>query len=143
MTAADNHQQSRKQQILEAAVQLFSDQGYYKTTTAHVAKQVGVTQPYVYHFFESKEKLFIAVIEQTIAKIHQAFAAVEAPNHELAMKMGLAFEDLLQSNRNELLLSMQSFTISEPLIRQSVKDGFSGIYDTVREKFQKVGSENP
>lgn len=42
---------NRKEQIIDKAVGLFAELGYYKTTTAMVAKAVGVTQPYVFHFF--------------------------------------------------------------------------------------------
>ncbi|MBD0384387.1 TetR/AcrR family transcriptional regulator [Paenibacillus sedimenti] len=61
-----------KQQIIQAAIQLFAEKGYYKTTTAGIANAVGVTQPYVFHFFRNKEQLYLAVLEQAIRRVFQA-----------------------------------------------------------------------
>ncbi|MFC0214655.1 TetR/AcrR family transcriptional regulator [Paenibacillus chartarius] len=133
----------RKQQILEAAVAVFAKQGYYKTTTAHIAKEVGVTQPYVFHFFKSKEELFIAVLQQSIIRIADVFGRVEAPPEQLIDTMGKAFFNLLATHRDETLLSMQSFTTAEPVIREAVQEGFAHIYRVVKGKFIQSGLPDP
>jgi AcrR family transcriptional regulator len=43
MSPKDDASVKRKEQILDAAASLFANSGYYKTTTADVARTVGVT----------------------------------------------------------------------------------------------------
>lgn len=44
--------------ILDAAISLFSDFGYYGVTTRDIAKKAGVTEGSIYRLFESKQNLF-------------------------------------------------------------------------------------
>ncbi|WP_429876946.1 TetR/AcrR family transcriptional regulator [Fictibacillus sp. NRS-1165] len=46
--------ENRKEQIIDKAVGLFAELGYYKTTTAMVAKAVGVTHM-CFTFFKIKK----------------------------------------------------------------------------------------
>ncbi len=55
----------RKEQLLDTAVQLFSERGYAGSTTAELAKAAGVTEPIIYRHFTNKKELFIAVIDRT------------------------------------------------------------------------------
>ncbi|MEC2343861.1 TetR/AcrR family transcriptional regulator [Paenibacillus barengoltzii] len=136
-------QQSRKQHILEAAAVLFAERGYYKTTTADVARVVGVTQPYVFHFFKSKEELYLAVLEQASKQIYYAFESVEARPEELKESLGLAFAKLLETHRNEILLVMMSYTIPEPAVREFTRQCFDVVYDRLKARFEQAGFPNP
>ncbi|BBI31876.1 TetR/AcrR family transcriptional regulator [Cohnella abietis] len=130
---------SRKEQILQSAAVLFASQGYYKTTTAHVAEAIGVTQPYVFHFFKTKEQLYIAVLDRATERIQTAFASIEGPPEQLTHLMGEAFNNLLESHRNEMLLLMQCFTTPEPGVREFAKQTYSNIYERIKERFENAG----
>ncbi|XID92956.1 TetR/AcrR family transcriptional regulator [Paenibacillaceae bacterium WGS1546] len=143
MSPKDEVAASRKDQIMNSAAALFASQGYYKTTTAHVAEDVGVTQPYVFHFFKTKEKLYLAVLERAYDRMFRAFAAVKAPPDQLSMKMGKAFNALLETHRNEMLLLVQCFTTPESSVRNFAKDMFSRIYEEMKNHFESEGVPNP
>lgn len=130
---------NRKTQILEAAAELFAEKGYYKTTTADVARLVGVTQPYVFHFFKSKEELYLAVLQKAKEIILYAFSSTEASMEDLQKSMGNAFEGLLKNYRNEMLLLMTAFSIPEPAIRNYVRAGFDEVYERIRGAFSDAG----
>lgn len=49
--------------ILAAAREQFLAQGYQATSTRDIAKQVGITQPALYHHFSDKEVIFLEVIK--------------------------------------------------------------------------------
>jgi Transcriptional regulator len=134
---------NRKDQILRAAAALFAERGYYKTTTADVARVVGVTQPYVFHFFKTKEALYLAVLEKAKEIILYVFSNTEAPVEQLQASMGKAFEILLKSHRNEMLLVMTAFTTPEPAIRDYVRAGFDEVYERVKTEFDKAGIADP
>ncbi|MDB5054343.1 MAG: TetR family transcriptional regulator [Bacilli bacterium] len=129
---------SKKDQIIDAAVILFASHGFYKTTTANVAKLVGVTQPYIFHFFKTKEELYLAVLDRAVGKIVDSFRTVNAPADKLVETMGRAFEGLISTYRDEMLLTMQSFTTPEPAIRDFARDSYSIIYQTVKKRFEEA-----
>lgn len=55
----------RREQLLDAALELFASRGYARATTSELAKAAGVTEPIIYRHFSSKKDLFIALIERT------------------------------------------------------------------------------
>ena len=53
----------RRQQLLDAAIICFQQEGYRNTTIASVAQQAGLSKGSVYRFFQSKEDLLFAVLD--------------------------------------------------------------------------------
>jgi AcrR family transcriptional regulator len=53
----------RPQEILEAAFVEFSRNGYATTTLERIAERAGVTKGTIYVYFESKEHLFISMVQ--------------------------------------------------------------------------------
>lgn len=139
MSPKDDAALNRKEQILEAAAALFAEKGYYKTTTADVAREVGVTQPYVFHFFKSKEALYLAVLEQATQRIFHAFSTVEASPEELKEAMGMAFVHLLGNHRNDILLVMMAFATPETSVREYAREEFDRVYERVKSRFEQAG----
>src|SRR6185312_7947424 len=67
--------------ILAAAEQEFAKHGLESARTEDIAERSGVTKGMIYHYFESKEKLYEAALEQLFALLLislQQFAAAEA-----------------------------------------------------------------
>lgn len=48
----------RKREILDTAMQLFAERGFEATSLRDIAKHMGITPGLVYHYFDSKQKLF-------------------------------------------------------------------------------------
>lgn len=53
-----------RKRILEAAVKVFAEKGYARATTRLLAAAAGVNEVTLFRHFESKHKLFAAVVEQ-------------------------------------------------------------------------------
>lgn len=62
--------------ILKAAREQFLAQGYQATSTRDIAKQVGITQPALYHHFSDKEVIFLEVIKTVGAEIKAGITTV-------------------------------------------------------------------
>ena len=62
--ATDSSAGSTREQILDAAENLFATQGYQATTIKQVAEQVGVQGPALYKHFNSKRALVVEVLER-------------------------------------------------------------------------------
>jgi AcrR family transcriptional regulator len=132
----------KKEIIIEKAVAVFAEKGYYKATTAMIAKAAGVTQPYVFHFFKNKEELFKVVIDRAFGRIYGTFSEVQAPANILIETMGRAFEQIIQTHRDEVLMVMQAHAIAEDGIREHVKNLFLAIFESLTLKFGHAGIPN-
>ena len=53
----------REKIIIDAALKVFSTKGYASTRMADIAKEADMSYGLVYHYFENKEKLFDAIVE--------------------------------------------------------------------------------
>lgn len=133
----------RKELIIDKALAIFAEKGYYKATTAMVAAAAGVTQPYVYHFFKNKEEIFKAVIDEAVNKIYESFAQSGATSDRLMKKtMGEGFVQNMETHRDEMVLFMQAHTITEPAIRDHIRERTRMIYDAIYVRFEKAGAQN-
>jgi AcrR family transcriptional regulator len=54
----------RRERILEAATQVFAEQGYDRASFGAIAELAGVTRPVVYDHFNSKEQLHLLLLER-------------------------------------------------------------------------------
>lgn len=64
MARISKEPEERKQEILHAAITVFSEKGYDKTKMSDIADKIGVAQGLCYRYFSSKEVLFESAIEQ-------------------------------------------------------------------------------
>jgi AcrR family transcriptional regulator len=54
---------STRARILQVALELFTEQGYDKTSLREIAERLGVTKAALYYHFKSKEDIFRAILE--------------------------------------------------------------------------------
>jgi AcrR family transcriptional regulator len=66
--------ETRRQQILDAALRCFSRGGFHNTTTADIVRESGVSQGTLYLYFATKDDIIIALAEDR----HQAAAVLNA-----------------------------------------------------------------
>ena len=57
--------------ILEAAEKLFAQQGYDGVSMRGIALEAGVSKANIYHHFESKESLYLAILKSSAAETAQ------------------------------------------------------------------------
>jgi len=55
--------------IIDCAGKLFAQRGYFGVSLNQIAQEVGITKPALYYYFESKEALYLAVLEQTFSSL--------------------------------------------------------------------------
>ncbi|MFG2297512.1 helix-turn-helix domain-containing protein [Streptomyces sp. NPDC048603] len=56
-----------REELLDAAAELFTLRGYAATTTREVAQRAGLRQATMYHYFRGKEELLVELLESTVA----------------------------------------------------------------------------
>ncbi len=57
--------------IMKTATKLFLNKGFGETSTRDIAKEIGITQPALYHHFNDKEVLFLDVMTAHGSKVRQ------------------------------------------------------------------------
>ncbi len=55
--------EKRRQEILNAGLDLFIRKGYSATRTADIAKAVDMSEGLLFHYFKTKEKLYLALLQ--------------------------------------------------------------------------------
>ena len=55
--------EDRKEQIIDAAMRVFAKKGFVRATNKDVAREAGITAGLIYHYFENKEALLMAILE--------------------------------------------------------------------------------
>ncbi len=68
----------RRQELLEAALELFLDQGMDRTAVSHIVKKVGVAQGTFYYHFDSKDAVLDALAEHITEPLAGVIAAIAA-----------------------------------------------------------------
>ena len=66
--------ETRRQQILDAALRCFSRDGFHNTTTADIVRESGVSQGALYLYFVNKEDIILALADDR----HQSEAIINA-----------------------------------------------------------------
>ena len=64
--------------IIEAALALFAEHGINGTSLQMIADAIGVTKAAVYHQYNTKDEIILAVAEVVLARLESAVAAAEA-----------------------------------------------------------------
>jgi AcrR family transcriptional regulator len=62
--------EERREQILDAALRVFSEKGFAGASIRDIAREVGVTEGLLYHYFESKEQLMHACWKERSWRAH-------------------------------------------------------------------------
>lgn len=67
----------KKQRIIDAAIQLYLENGIDKTTISHIVKQAGIAQGTFYLYFPTKLAVMPAIAEQMVLTTHEKLTQIE------------------------------------------------------------------
>ena len=66
------NKQTSREKILQSAVQLFLGEGYEATSVNDICKHAGVSKGSFYHYFETKQVLFLSLMENWSSRVMQS-----------------------------------------------------------------------
>ena len=127
----------RRRQILIAALAVFGARGYDGATTDEVARAAGVSQPYVVRLFGSKENLFLATIEDALARMLAGFRAALAADEgdePAGTRIGQAYVGLLEVRGLHQTLANAYLMGSHPVIGPAARRGFAAVWRFFRDE---------
>ena len=126
----------RREEILAVALRHFAIGGLHGTSTEAIAREAGISQPYLFRLFHTKKELFLACVDRADGKVSEVFAraAAAAPEGERLKAMGQAYVDELLPDRHAVLMQMQGYVAtSDPAIQSHVRSAFERLVAEVTE----------
>jgi AcrR family transcriptional regulator len=124
----------RRELILAAALTEFSLHGLHGASTKTIAKQAGISQPYLFQLFGSKRALFLAVLDRvfdhTLERLRQA--AEGATREDVLTAVGRAYTQQLTEDREGLLAFAQFLAAcSDEEVLSALRSRFGDLYHYV------------
>jgi AcrR family transcriptional regulator len=126
----------RREEILAIAVRHFGEGGYRGTSTEAIAREAGISQPYLFRLFHTKRELFLTCADRACQHVREVFGrvAAEAPPGERLDHMGQAYIEELLPQRHEILMLMQSYVAGvDPEIQAHVRRTYMGLVREVAD----------
>lgn len=140
--------ESRRMQIMQAALELFAGEGYGNCTISNLASHAGISKGLMYNYFESKEALLAAIIEHGLDELMDLFD----PDHDGILQS----EELVQFIRKVFaaMREHQEFwilfisVILQPKVKDHLKDKpivhyMQQFISMLLDYFERKGFEDP
>jgi len=112
----------REQQMLDAAVQVFSRCGYHAASMDEIAEASDVSKPMLYLYLGSKEALFAACIRREADRLIAAVAQAAEPGLETGeqLRRGLTafFAFVAEHRESWIVLYQQARAQGEPIVEE-------------------------
>lgn len=115
--------------LLRAAGRVFAEHGFHRATLEAVAAEAGVSKGALYHYFPSKEQLFLALLEDRLGAGLSDIEAVIAERGSHSEQLGAAIETFLRRvNRDPrwlpLLLEFLAYGTRDPAAKAQIIEHF-------------------
>jgi AcrR family transcriptional regulator len=127
---------NRRAQIVEAAADLFTKQGYTATSVRQIADVVGCTEAALYyHFREGKRALFGEVVERNLPDMITLLNSLrDAPTlRELVMRFGTGIIRLMAVRADKFRWTIAEFPKLDESERAMFHAKYQGFHDLLTE----------
>ena len=148
MTRTVKDPEVRKNELVDAAEELFKEKGYSRTSIADIVNKVGVAHGLFYYYFDSKEDIIDAIVQRMVDEFVVSINEIiddEGLNAKEKFKRlffstfnrkkeKIYFFDYYNQEENRLMYSKYMTTISDrvvPLITEIIEQGIEeGVFKT-------------
>jgi AcrR family transcriptional regulator len=142
------HTDTRRRAV-EVALELFTEQGYEKTSLREIANRLGIKQASLYYHFASKDALLAGIVEDLMAPVDELLAWSQAQprtaeaRQEVLRRMAVATQgswrrwiQFAQANQTTL----RDHPVEGEQIRRRLMGLFAAVVDPDAEPRQQVRS---
>ena len=134
----------REQQMLDAAVQMFSVNGYHETSMDVIAAEAQISKPMLYLYYGSKEELFAACLSRELSRFVESVRAdidLKLSPRELLRHTIISVLHYIDANRASWLVLYTQATSSQAFAH-TVREGREKIIDLVARLLES-GTREP
>jgi AcrR family transcriptional regulator len=115
----------RRGQIIDAAIKLFGERGYYTVTIKDIAKEAGISTGLIYQYFQNKEDVLLLTLMKRLDRYrNEIFEAIEGQTDPL-QRLFAAYAAccrVVDANKEATVLAYRSFRSLDPTRRKHVLD---------------------
>lgn len=142
-----------REAVIAAAVEEFALGGLHGTPVDRIARQAGVSQPYVFQLFATKRDLFIAAVERGFANVMDVFSQASseferthgrqdyAPG-DMLDALGASYLKLLAAGRPTQMFQLQAHAAcDDEAVRQCVSAAYERLAHHMRDLTGATESE--
>jgi AcrR family transcriptional regulator len=134
----------REQQMLDAAVQMFSVNGYHETSMDAIAAEAQISKPMLYLYYGSKEELFGACLARELTRfvdeVRSKIDFSQSPK-DLLRNAVVSFLSYIDANRASWMVLYTQATSSQAFAH-TVREGRDRIVDLVG-RLLRSGTRHP
>ena len=134
----------REQQMLDAAVQVFSINGYHESSMDAIAAEAQISKPMLYLYYGSKEELFGACLNRELGRFIDVVRAdidLKQSPKDLLRNTIASFLRYIDANRASWIVLYTQATNSQAFAH-TVREGRERIIDLVA-RLVRAGTRNP
>jgi len=138
-----------RERILDAALNIFSNQGYHDTRLDEIVKEAGTSKGSIYFHFPNKERLFIALVDQFADVIERrAVEAIQQAPQGLG-RVSAALQSVLETfgkyRRPAKILLVQAVGLGSVFEKKrlDVTDRFAALIKRYLDEAVAIGEIDP
>jgi AcrR family transcriptional regulator len=127
---------ARRQQLLEAALEVFVAQGYHAAAMDDIAERAGVSKPVLYQHFPGKMELYLALLDTHCDAIIARMRAAMSSSTDNKMRVAAAtsaYFDFIDHESEAFRLVYESDLRNEPAVRERYERVERGCVDAITE----------
>ena len=123
--------EEKRRHIMDVALELFAQEGYHNTSISRIAQVAGISKGLMYNYFDSKEDLVQAVLQEGLNALIDLFD----PNKDGVLTVG-EFDYFVEKTFDTIQSNRTYWKLYFGIIMQT------GIYAMIREKYEVVLQES-
>jgi len=139
--------ETKKALILDTALELFANEGFFKTSISDITKKAGISKGLIYNYFESKEDLIRTIVFNGIDNLLKNFD----PNSDsILTKEELQYfieQNFVILQKNVYFWKLYFGIIVQPqvlkLVEKELMRLFIPLYKMLENYFKSQGKKNP
>jgi len=130
-------------QILEAAVKVFAEQGFFQSTVAQVAKQAGVADGTIYLYFKNKDDILIQFYEYKTRQVFDKFRKAVDSTDQAELKLRNLVRTHLEEFQKDINMAIvyQAETHQHRRLAQDVIKEISKWYRDIITEVVELGQQ--
>lgn len=136
---SDRQREERRQEILEAALSVFIQKGYQRSTVDDLAREVGLSVGALYRYFPRKADIMLTLIDRRLARAPAVFARITRSIQDPWQRLVACIDTFVSALRlshpenGQLLLVALAEAIHDQEVRVGLHQRFGGVAAYLRD----------
>lgn len=141
----DKDKPGRREELLQTALDLFSENGFKGTSIRDIAKSMGVSVSVIYHYFQNKEGLWSELLEYSVKALPAKLeAALQCGGHSLErfrrlLRVHLSASDYYLKESKMFLISHDRLSVEGDKASREIQKRILDVYIGILEELRADG----